>query len=151
MQAVGELDEEDTDVLAHRQHELAEILRLARLFRGQPEPRKLGYPIDQARDLGLKPALDLRELDRRVLDHVVQECGDDARRVEPGSREQVGDRERMGDVGIAVVAPLRPVSLYRQHVGGVDQGGVRLGVEGEHLLGQLELANDERPRRRSGG
>ena len=58
--------------------------------------------------------LDLRQLDRRVLDHVVQQAGGDRGGVEPVAGQDVGDRDGMGDVGIAVVAALRAVRLHGQ-------------------------------------
>ena len=82
------------------------------------------------------------ELDRGVLDHVVQQAGGDRGGVEPVAGQDVGNGERVGEVGIAVVAPLCAVRLHRQHVGGVDQAGVGLGVVGVDFLGQLELADD---------
>ena len=59
--------------------------------------------------------LDLRQLDRRVLDHVVQQAGGDRGGIQPVAGQDVGDGERVGDIGIAVVAPLRAVRLRRQH------------------------------------
>ena len=50
VQPVGELDQQHADVAAHRQHELAEILRLLGAVGLQFEPGQLGDAIDQAGD-----------------------------------------------------------------------------------------------------
>ena len=73
VQAVGELHQQDADVAADRQHELAEILRLLGAVRLQLEPGQLGDAIDQPGDLRPEPLLDLGRADRGVLDHVVQQ------------------------------------------------------------------------------
>ena len=57
-------------------------------------------------------------------------AGGDAGGIEPVAGQDVGDRERMGDVGIAVLALLRAVRLPGEHVGGVDQAGIGLGIVG---------------------
>ena len=113
VQPVGELDQQDADVAAHRQHELAEVLRLLGAVGLQFQPGQLGDAIDQAGDFLAEPRLDLRQLDRRVLDHVVQQAGGDRGGVEPVAGQDVGDRDRMAEIGIAVVAPLRAVRLHR--------------------------------------
>ena len=83
--------------------------------------------------------LDVRQLDLRVLDHVVQQPGGDRGGVQPVARQDVGHGERMGDVGIAVVAPLLAVRLLGQRIGGVDQPGIRLRIVSAQLFGQIEL------------
>ncbi len=46
VQPVGELDQDHPDVLGHRQQQLAEILGLGSLGRGQLQLRQLGDAID---------------------------------------------------------------------------------------------------------
>ena len=59
VQAVGELDQQHADVAAHRQHQLAEILRLLGAVGLQFEAGQLGHAVDQARDLRAELALEL--------------------------------------------------------------------------------------------
>ena len=64
--------------------------------------------------------------------------------IQPVAGQDIRDRQRMGDVGIAVLAPLRSVRLHREHVRGVDQGRVGLRIVGENFLRQLELPDRAR-------
>jgi hypothetical protein len=91
----------------------------------------------------LELALDLRELDPGILDRVMQQAGQDAAGVEPVARENFRDRQRMGDVGVAVVALLPGMGVRRQHVGGVDQRGVSAGVIGANETGEFALTRGE--------
>ena len=138
VQPVGELHQQHADVAADRQHQLAEVLRLLGAVGLQLQPGQLGDAIDQPGDLAAEAGLDLRQLDRRVLDHVVQQAGGDRGGVQPIARQDVGHRDRMGDIGIAVVAALRAVRLRRQRVGGIDQPDVRLRVVGAQLFCQTQ-------------
>ena len=124
VQPVRELHQQHADVPAHRQHELAEVLGLLGAVGLQLEPGELGHAVDEARDFGPETALDVAERDRGVLDHVVQQAGEDAGGVEPVAGEDVGDRDRVGDVGVAVVPQLGRVRLGRERVGGLDEVGV---------------------------
>ena len=133
VQPVGQLHQQHADVAADRQHQLAEILRLLGAVGLQLQPGQLGDAIDQPGDLAAEPRLDLRQLDRRILDHVVQQPGGDRGGIQPIARQDVGHRERMRDVGIAVVAALRAVRPLGQRIGGVDQPGVRLGIVARSL------------------
>ncbi len=128
VQPVGELDQQHTDVAADRQHQLAEVLRLLGAVGLHLQPGQLGDAIDQAGDLAAEAGLDLGQLDRGVLDHVVQQPGGDRGGVQPIAGQDVRHRDRMGDVGIAVVTALGAVRLRRQRIGRVDQPGIRLGI-----------------------
>jgi len=102
------LTQQYADVAAHGEDKLAEILRLLGAVRLQLQPRQLGHTIDQAGDFLAEPGFDLRQLDRRVLDDVVQQAGDDRGDIEPIAGQNLGYGDRMRNVGIAVVAPLVP-------------------------------------------
>ena len=104
VQAVGELDQQDADVAAHRQHQLAEVLRLLGPVRVQFELGELGHAIDEGGDLGPEAAFEVGAGDGGVFDHVVQQGGGDRGAVEPVAGQDAGDRERVGDVGVAGVA-----------------------------------------------
>ena len=56
VQAIGQLDQEDPNILRHRQHELAKILGLLGPVGLQFQPRQLGDAIDKESDLLAKQA-----------------------------------------------------------------------------------------------
>ena len=64
MQPVGQLDDQDADILAHRQHQLAEILRLLGAVRLQFQPGQLGDAIDQPGDFRAESLLHRGQRDR---------------------------------------------------------------------------------------
>ena len=72
VQPVRELDDQHANVLAHRQDQLAEILRLLGAVRLQFQPGELGDAVDQPGHLGAEALLHRSQRDRRVLDHVMQ-------------------------------------------------------------------------------
>ena len=126
VQPVGELDQQHADVLGHREHELAEILRLLGLVRLQFDARQLGHAVDQPRDLGAEQPLDVVERRDRVLDRVVQQAGDDRGAVELHLREEAGDLDRVREIRVARGAQLRAVRLHRIDIGAVER--VLVGV-----------------------
>ena len=112
VQPVGELDQQHADVLGHREHELAEILRLLGLVRLHFDARQLGDAVDQPGDLGAEQPLDVVERRDRVLDRVVQQAGNDRGGVELHLREQARDLDRMREIRVARGAQLRAVRLH---------------------------------------
>ncbi len=133
VQAVGELDEQDADVTAERQHQFAEVLRLFGAIRLQLKPREFGYAIDQPRHIAAEAGFDLRQGDRGILDDVVQQAGDDAAGVEPVVGEDAGDGDGVVDVGLAIVATLRRVGAARHRVGVLDQRDIGIGIVAANL------------------
>ena len=65
VQPVGQLDQQHADVLGHRQHQLAEVLRLPRVLRLQLDAGELGDAVDQARHLGAEQTARSRRWWRR--------------------------------------------------------------------------------------
>ena len=106
VQAIGQLHQDDPDVVHHRQQHLAEILGLPLLARRERNGAELGHPFDHVRDVGPEQLLDA--LDRRlgILDDVVQQTRGDRDDVELHVREQIGDLEGMDQVGLSGVADL---------------------------------------------
>ncbi len=97
MEAVGELDEDDADVLRHRDDHLPVVLGLRLLAALEGDPRQLRDALDELRDLRAELRADLVELGPAVLDDVVQERGRDRLLVEMELRADAGDAERVVD------------------------------------------------------
>ncbi len=140
VQPVGELDEQDADVVAERQQEFAEILGGALIFRLRFDLRELGHPVDQPGNVLAEQSLDLFGRGERVLDRVVEDGGGDRLVVELQVGEDPGDFDRVAEIRVAAGAHLRSVRLHREDVGAVDQTLVGVGVVGSNLLDQLILA-----------
>ena len=150
VQAVGQLDEHDADVLGHGQEHLAHVLgpqvlavqrrRRARLVALDVEELhlvELGDAVDQPRDLAAEAAVELGHRHAAVLGDVVQQRGDDRRGVQMDAGQRLGDRQRMVDVRLARLA-----NLWRMRLGG-------------ECVGALEWSRRRAPadtgRRRRGG
>ncbi len=73
VEPVGELDEDDPNVLGHRDDHLAVVLRLGLLAARELDPGQLGDALYELRDLRAELRPHLVELGVRVLDDVVQE------------------------------------------------------------------------------
>ena len=139
VQPVGELDEEDADVLRHGEQELAQVLGLARLVRLQLQPAHLGHAIDEARRLLAEEVADLLDGGDRVLDGVVEQRGRDRRAVELELGQDAGDLDGMGEVGVAAGTGLRAVRLHREDVGAIQQSLVRAGLVALDALDEFVL------------
>jgi len=151
VQAVGELDDDDADVLAHGDEHLAQGVGL-RLGEGlYLETGYLGDAIDEQRDLGAEGLLDLFERDGGILDGVVEYGGADGVAVHAQVRQDTRDLERMVDEGLAALATLVAVGLTGEPIGTIDALEVRfveigcegLGEPGEDGIG-IRLRGDLR-------
>ncbi len=101
MQPVGQLDDDDPDVLGHRQEHFAQVFDLRVLFGLVRDAGQLRDTVDQGRDLGAEAVGDLFARDHGVFDDVVQERRRDRRAVHLEIRQDVGHRERMHHVRLA--------------------------------------------------
>ncbi len=141
VQTVRQLHQQDADVVRHRQHQLAEVLSMLGIVGLQFEARELGDAVHQAADLGAEQLLDLLERRLGVFHGVVKQAGDDRGGVELQPGQDLGDAERMGEVGIAGSAGLRAVRLHRKNIGAVEGVLIRAWIVGFDSLDQFELTN----------
>jgi len=112
VQAVGKLDEDHAKVLRHRDHHLADVLRLLLLVRAQRDPAQLGDAVDQPSHLRAELALHLLRGQVGVLDGVVQKRGRDRL----GVQFQVG-QDRGHLEGVVHVVLTRQPALARVGAG----------------------------------
>ena len=141
MEPIGELDEDDADVVDHRQQHLAEVLDLALLAGRERDGADLGDALDDVRDVVAERVADALDGGEGVLDHVVQEAGGDADDVELHVGEDVGDFERMDEVRLAGMADLSLVLEGREHIGPPEQLEVGVRTVGPDLVEQVLEAN----------
>ena len=90
--------------------------RYAELALGAGQRHVLRHAVDEQRDARAERLADLRERHGRVLDDVVQERGGEHLLAVAAPREQPGDADRMGDVGLPVLAPLAAVRVLGERV-----------------------------------
>ena len=110
MQAVGQFDQDDPDVLGHGQEHLAEILRLLLLACPESQARELGYPVDQEGDFLAEFRLDLPDLHRRIFNHVMKKGRHDGSGVHADLHEDLRHFQRVLDVVLSRIAALTLVS-----------------------------------------
>ena len=134
VKTVAELDDQDSDVLGHRDDHLAHRLGLG----GLPvlELVELGDAVDEQADLIAEVGAQALQGVVGVLHGVVQ----DGCRQGLGRHPQLGEDSRhchrVGDVGLPGLASLAGVSLLGHLVGAHDETRVRLGVVGAHRAQQ---------------
>ncbi len=133
VQAVGELDEDDADVVDHGQHHFAEVLGLRFLPGGEIDSADLGDAFDNMRHLFAELLCYFNRGDRGVFDGVVEQAGGDGNGIHFHVGEHVADLQRMYQVGLARGSGLSGVVLLGEFVGPLDQFEVVVGT----VLAQL--------------
>ncbi len=144
VQAVRQLDQQHPHIARNGQDELAKVLSLTCMLGLEFQPRKLGHALNKNGDLLAEHIRDVVPGGRGILDHIVQQGGDDRRCIQPIMRQDACHLDRMGKIGIARGPQLRAMHLHRIDIGLVQQGLVRRRVIGPDRLDQLELAHDRR-------
>ena len=133
VKAVGELDQDDPDVLGHRDHHLAVVLGLRLLPALELDPRQLGDALDELGDLLAELGTNLVDRGRCVLDDVVQQRRGERRVVEAQLGEDLGDAERMGDEILAASSLLAGMGFRSERERALDQVPVDVRVVGRRL------------------
>ena len=137
VEPVGQFDQDDPDVIHHRQQHLAEVLGLALLARRERDGAELGDPLDDVGDVRAEQLLDPLDRGLGVLDDVVQQPGRDGHDVQLHVGQLVGHLERVDQVGLPRVADLSLVLEGREDVGPPEQLDVGLGIAGPDLFDEI--------------
>jgi hypothetical protein len=133
VEAVGELDQDHTGVVGHRDDQLAVVLRFRLLPALEMDSRQLRHALDELGDLVAELLADVRDRGARVLDDVVQERGGDRLVVEAQLRADLCRAPGMEDEVLAG-APLLPlVGPRREQERPRDQVSVDVRVVGGHV------------------
>ena len=91
--------------------------------------------------VGTEELLDPLDRRERVLDHVVQQARDNRHDVEALLRQDLGDAERMGQIGLARPAHLPLVLHCREHVRAPEQLNVGVRADGSNLVDHVFESN----------
>jgi hypothetical protein len=140
VQPVGELDEDDADVVDHGQHHFAEVLGL-RFFSGREiDFADLGDALDDVGNLFAEFLADFDGGDRSVFNGVVEQAGGDGNRIHFHVGENVADFERMHEIRLTRGAGLSGVMLLGEFVGSFDEVEVVVGTVLAQLFHELAEA-----------
>jgi hypothetical protein len=141
---VGELDEQDADIVGDGQKQFAEVFRLLGFARDKIELVDLGQALNELGDLGAEQTLDLIAGRAGVLDRVVKKRDDNGGIVKFQPGENAGDFQRVGEIGIAGGARLGAMFLHGIDIGAVEQILVCLRVIGLNPFDEFVLAHHRR-------
>jgi len=108
---IGELDEDDAEVLRHRHDQLAVVLGLGVLAALELNPGQLRHALDEVCDLLAELGAQLVDIGARVLDDVVEKRRRERRLVELQPCEDLGCAPRVVDELLARLAHLARVRL----------------------------------------
>ena len=127
VQTVGHLDDQHPWVAGHRDDHLADGLGLG--GRAQHDLVEFGDPVDEMADLIAEFGGQRLQGVPGVLDGVVQQRGDQGGGVHAQLGQDVGHRQRVGDVRVAGPAELGGVSLLGNLVGALQKRQIGLGID----------------------
>ena len=130
VEAVGQFDHQDPEVLGHGHQHLAHRRRLLSLLGVEAEPVQLGDAVHDAGHIGTEAARQLLQSDTGVLHRVVQKGGRDRHFVQAQLGHDLGHRQRMLDVGLSGSAGLTGMGAGGQVVGLGYQRSRGLGLMG---------------------
>ncbi len=115
--AVGELDQDDPDILGHGHHHLAKVLGLGLLAIAKLQLVELGYAGNQFGH-GVAKLLGQVVLgDGGIFDDVVQHGGHQGFMIEAHVAQDAGHGDRVGDIGFTAGTQLTLVSITGHHIG----------------------------------
>ena len=143
MQAIGQFDQDDTDVLGHGEHHLAEVLGLGLGPGFKLDRADLADTVDEVGHGIAELAGDVFLGDAGILDDVMEQPGHDAGSVHAHVGQDKPYRQGVGDIGVTGAPVLALVSLFGERIGRPDAVHVlRIevgqlgdkGVGGQHVL-----------------
>ncbi len=141
VQPVGQLDQNDADVVHHGQQHLADVFGLARFWRGHVQAADFRDAFDEKGDFRSETFFDARDGILRVFDGVVEKRRGQRGGVHAHVGKDVGDFQEVRQVGLAGTAKLIVVALRGDFVGAAHHPGVFRGAVFAELLEQFFQAH----------
>jgi len=127
VQAVGQFDEDDADVLGHGEDHLAEVLCLRLRLALKLDLGEFGDPVHQRGHLLAEAFGEVLSGQVGVFDDVVEEGGHERLVVQTHLRQDAGHRQGVDDVGFAALAELPRMGPFGDLEGGADLPRLVLG------------------------
>ena len=119
MKPVGQLDQNNPDIIGHGQKHLTKALGLSRPGAVKRKTAELGDTGDDVQNFGAEQFFDFLRDRLGVLNHIVQETGCNTDDIQFHVTEYSGHFQRMRKIGFAGKA-----YLARMHPGGIDIGAI---------------------------
>ena len=133
VEPVGQLDDDDADVLHHGQHHFAEALGLAVFGGEEVQLAQLGDAVDASGDLVAEVLADLLNAGAGVFHDVVKQASLDANQVHLHAGQRMRHQERVIHEGLAGIALLAAVMLAGKPIGLFQRRKIVLGPVLAHL------------------
>ncbi len=111
VESVRKLDDNDADILIHRQQHFSQVFRLKFLFGGKRHLAELGNAVHKRGNLAAEFRLQLGEGNVGILYRVVQKRGFNGLRVHAEIHQNIGDGNRVNDVRLPGIAKLCAVHI----------------------------------------
>ena len=139
VEAVGQLDDDDADILGRGQDHFAPVLRLRLVARGELQGLYLGHAQDQLVDLRTELLPEGVAGHRGVLQHVVHEARGYGLQVHLEIHQDLGDSRAMDEVDLSRSALLVRVRVQGKLPGVLQLGGVLGGIFPEFFQQVFQL------------
>ena len=136
VQAVRQFDQDDADIVAHRQQHLAEVVCLGLGLGIEMQMGQFADPVHQVCHPFTKAPPDFVLGGRGILDDIMQQGCHDSLAVHMHLGEDAGDFQRMMDVGFTAQALLPFMGTGTEFIGTADSGHLPLGEIGSQYFFQ---------------
>ncbi len=150
VEAVGELDKNDPDVVGHGQQHLAEVLGLTLLFGLEVNLSDLGDAVDQVCHLDAEHPLQFLPGGEGILDGVMEQPGHHRWHVELQVSQYARHLHGVNEIGLSRETRLSLVDLGAVDIGLADQVQVGHRIVGDDLIEDIvEPYHGEKDKKRA--
>ena len=140
VQAVGQFDHNDTDILGHRKKHLTQIGRLTlHLIRRILQLGQLGHTIDQQCHIDTEFRRQFLDGHHGIFDHIMQKACRDRFFIHFHIGENDGHTDRMDDIGFSGLAFLVLMKIPCRGIGFLDQRDIVRRMISLHTRDQLPV------------
>ena len=130
VEPVGELDDENADVLAHRQEHPAQVLRLPLLFAFELQGSQFGDTLDEQRHFFPEVVLHIFFSIGSIFDDIVQQTAHDGHLVHAEFCQDLRHRDGMDQIRLAGLSELPFMHLF---------GHIKSLPDAFHIVERIEL------------
>jgi hypothetical protein len=143
MEAIGQLDEDDPDVVGHGEDHLPDALGVALMGAVGFDRGQLGHTRDDMGDIRTEYITDFRDGGVGVLHDVVEEARRDGDGIQVHIRQDCRDLQGMGEIGLSRKADLAVVDPGGIDICAVDEIDIRIRVGFDHFVNDVADTNHD--------